>query len=852
MATLLPRAAALAGQLWRERSLVLVAEPGAGKTTLLPPALLAHPEAPPGQIWVLEPRRLAARLAATYVAAAAKGPVGGRVGYRVRFDDATSADTRLVYMTDGMLQQRLTRDPTLQGVACVLFDEFHGRSLAQDAGLAALCALRAQGRLRAAIGVMSATLEHERVAAVLGGCTPAFVSGRTYPVDVHHLPARAGPDLAREVARALAQVLAQPLDAADAAGGGVLVFLPGARAIEKALQATASLAARHRLRCLPLHASLPPAEQQRPFAPDPAGRRTVVFATNVAETSLTLPGVRWVIDAGLAKQARQLPLSGITQLVEGPISQASAVQRAGRAGRVAPGACLRLYTAADWRRRPAFDVPEVARLDLAETLLFFAHVGLGPVQSLPFVDPVPPAAQAGAEELLRQLGALDASGAITAQGRRLAALPVHPRLGRMLLEAERLGVVEAASEVATALAEDLAPLPGGRPDAAHGANGDLSLLRRLVHAAPHARRVAQGLRRALAAGRGSRAHSPRPLDPDAALAAAARAGFADRVGRRLPPLGPRPGELALAMARGGPALLAAGSQARGHPFVVALRAEVRGGGVAAPGPVRPHVRWAVDLSAEALLEAGEPWVRADEASSFDAGRDRVMRHERLTYDGLTLLEEVRPETDPTRALPALREAFWRGPGALPAFTAACEALAVRLRLAAQLAPEQGLGPQDAVADEVRTAVDAALGAWLQNGASLRALDAEALLAAARAALPPACIRALHTWTPDHVVLPHGKRLAITYGEGAPPFVESYLQDFFGAATGPAVAGGRLPLVVHLWGPNRRALQVTKDLAGFWREHYPKLRPALARRYPRHAWPEDPASARPPVRPHRSR
>ena len=200
--------------------------------------------------------------------------------------------------------------------------------------------------------------------------------------------------------------------------------------------------------------------------------------------------------------------------------------------------------------------------------------------------------------------------------------------------------------------------------------------------------------------------------------------------------------------------------------------------------------------------------------------------------------------DDTLTVAVLRFAATRVHVETAPVTAACDALAVRLRLAAHLAPELGLGPQDAAADHVRTAVDAALGAWLQEGASLRALDPEALLAAARAALPPACTRALREWAPDHVMLPHGKRLAITYGEGAPPYVQSYLQDFFGAATGPTVAGGRLPLVVHLWGPNRRALQVTKDLAGFWREHYPKLRPALARRYPRHAWPDEPATARP--------
>lgn len=476
---------------------------------------------------------------------------------------------------------------------------------------------------------------------------------------------------------------------------------------------------------------------------------------------------------------------------------------------------------------------------------------------LPWVDPIAPAAHQAAEALLQQLGALNGAGALTPLGRRLSALPLHPRLGRMLVEAARLGVLGPACEVAAALDEDLEPPRGPSPHAAptHGAESDLGLLRRLVRGAPHAQRVAQTLRRAVGASAAEntrdKAQAPRASagDVEDALARAALAGFGDRVGRRLPPLGPRPGELPVAMARGGPGVLAAGSQARTHAFVVALRADVRVAAphaqTRAPGPARPHIRWAVDVPAEVLLDAAGPWVQAEEERSFDAARGRVLCRERLTYDGLTLVEEVRPEADPARALPTLAEAFWRTPGAQPAFVATLAALTARLRLAAELLPALQLGDAADIEAAVRAAVDAALAAWAQGGASLNALEPEALWPAAREALPPNYGRALREAVPESVSLPHGKRLHVTYGDGAPPFVESYLQDFFGAAEGPALAQGRLPLVVHLWGPNRRALQVTRDLASFWREHYPKLRPALARRYPKHVWPLDPANARPP-------
>ncbi|HET6345869.1 MAG TPA: helicase-related protein, partial [Myxococcota bacterium] len=377
-------------------NLVLVAEPGAGKTTRVPRMLAEESDA--GEIWVLEPRRLAARMAARFVAAELGEAIGERVGYRVRFDDATGPRTRLLYMTEALLLRQLLHDPTLRRVRAVVFDEFHGRSLASDLGLAALRHLQLARRPDLQLVVMSATLEAEPIATFLGDAPVLRVPGRQHPVDIAHLPHKDTRPLESQVAAAVAAQVSTGLE------GDVLVFLPGMAEIRRAEAACRGLAARHDLLVVPLHGSLEPADQDR--AVKPAPRRKVILSTNVAETSVTIDGVAVVIDSGLAREASHDPWSGIATLRLGPISQAAATQRAGRAGRTRPGRCQRLYTLVDYKNRPAHSPPELQRLDLTEMALLLAALGLPPLTELACVDPPPEAAAAAAQTLLTRLGAL--------------------------------------------------------------------------------------------------------------------------------------------------------------------------------------------------------------------------------------------------------------------------------------------------------------------------------------------------------------------------------------------------------------------------------------------------------------
>ena len=428
--------------LWRHGALVLCAEPGAGKTTLVPWALAQHPAARPGQIWVLEPRRLAARMAAAFVARGLGEAVGQRVGHRMRDDDVTGPRTRLVYMTQGLLGRLMLRQPRLPQVACIIFDEFHERTLGTDVTLGALAHRRRIGLPGPALLVMSATLAAEPVADLLQQAPIVKVAGRRFPVAITHVPHRSQDPLEVQVARAVGQVAAV-VPPEGARLGHVLTFLPGARGIDRAARACAQVAARCKLAIAPLHGGLPAAAQDAAVAQ--GGGRRLILATNVAETSLTIEGVTHVIDAGLANIARDAPLTGVRSLITEPISQAAAIQRAGRAGRTGPGSCLRLYTLADYRQRPPFEMPEILRLDVAEAILWLSALGLPDLQALPLLDRPAPSATALALATLARLGAWHQAG-ITPLGRTLLALPLHPRLGAVALAAQGLGIAALGAD----------------------------------------------------------------------------------------------------------------------------------------------------------------------------------------------------------------------------------------------------------------------------------------------------------------------------------------------------------------------------------------------------------------------
>ena len=837
--------------LRRGPSLVVEAPPGAGKTTRIPRALLEAGLAGTGEVVVLEPRRLAARMAARRVAEEMGERPGETVGWQVRFEEVAGPRTRLRYVTEGLLTRRLVAGPALPGVGAVVLDEFHERHLQGDLALALLRRLQETSRPDLAIVVMSATLDAAPVARFLDA--PSVRSeGRLFEVALDHLtPADAARDDRLE--DRVAQAVRRAMD--ESPSGDVLVFLPGMAEIRRAAQACAPLARRLGLDVLPLHGDLSPEEQDR--AVRPGARRKVVLSTNVAESSVTIDGVTVVIDSGLARVASHSPWSGLPRLEVRRVSRASATQRAGRAGRTAPGRCLRLYTRHDFDTRPEFDVPEILREDLSEPLLAVASLG-GP--ELRWLDAPPEAAAAAARELLRDLGALDPSGAITPRGRRLLRFPLHPRLARLVVEADDRGAGRSGALLAALLAErdvrERAPDRGrGTPPTGPS---DLLELAHLVEQAAAARLdpdrvralgLSPGAVQAVERSRRqiaqlvSRGTSQRGAaeDSEEALLLATLAAYPDRVARRR-----APGSADVVLAGGGSARLDEASVVRDAPLLVAIDADERrdrrpsGQG---PSPGRGGqvlVRVASAVTPEMLLELFPDALRWEEELSWNAEAERVDAFERMRYRDLVLEESRKPAPDPERAAAMLADAALARGARTFAEEGDVDRLLARVAFVARAAPGSGIAPlgEEDVAEALREAC-----AGRRSFAGLREAGlVEVLLGR----LPPERRALLERLAPERVTLGGGRGVRVNYEAGdKPPWVESRLQDFFGAVRGPAIGGGQVPLVLHLLAPNQRAVQVTTDLAGFWDRHYPALRRELMRRYPRHAWPEDPRTARPP-------
>jgi ATP-dependent helicase HrpB len=837
----------IAGALREGRSLVLEAPPGAGKTTRVPPALLRAGVAGGGEVLVLEPRRLAARLAARRVAAEMGERPGETVGWQVRFEEVAGPQTRLRYVTEGLLTRRLLSSPTLPGVGVVVLDEFHERNLPGDLGLALLRRLQRSARPDLRLVVMSATLDAGPVARFLDA--PRLRSeGRRFEVAVEHLsPEEARPEARLEdlVARAVRRLLREGTE------GDVLVFLPGAAEIRRAREVLGDLAASEGIDLLPLHGDLPPEEQDRAVLPGP--RRKVILSTNVAETSVTIEGVAAVVDSGLARVASHSPWSGLPTLEVRKVSRASAAQRAGRAGRTGPGRALRLYTRHDHDARPEHDLPEILREDLSETMLAVAAAGVP--AGLEWLDPPPAAAWEAARALLLRLGAIDGAGALTGLGRRMARFPLHPRLGRLVVEAAARGAPAGGALLAAILGErdlrDRRALEGaGLPPTGPS---DLLELAHLFEEAARARLAPDRLRRLglvpgaaqaidrsrrqlerLARGEPRSGEGEGEGGEDDALLLATLAAYPDRVARRR-----APGSDEVVLAGGGSARLDPVSVVREAGLLVAVDAGERRGDRPGAGRGEVRVRIASAVTPEMLLELFPDALRYEEALSWNAGAERVDAVERLLFGDLVLEESRAARADPGKVAALLAEqALGLGPRAF-AEEGAIDRLLARIDFTARHAPESGLAPpsEEDLARALR-----ALCAGRRSFAELREAGLpEALLAP----LAPAARAALERTAPDRVTLPGGRGVRVRYEAGKPPWIESRLQDFFGMAEGPKLAGGGVPLVLHLLAPNQRAVQVTTDLAGFWARHYPALRRELGRRYPRHAWPEDPRTAAPP-------
>ncbi|HJU84506.1 MAG TPA: ATP-dependent helicase HrpB [Holophagaceae bacterium] len=806
----------LCASLRTRPNLVLSAEPGAGKTTRVPRALLEAGLLGDSECWILEPRRLAARLAASRVADEMGEALGGTVGYAVRFEQKVSKATRLRFVTEGLLLRRLQGDPALKGIAAVVLDEFHERHLHTDLALTLLRRLQRGARPDLKLLVMSATLDAGPIAAFLDA--PAFRSeGRSFPIEQRH---RLRPDdrpIQIQVRESVETLFAEGLK------GHVLVFLPGAAEIRACLKECEATAQRLDLRLFPLHGELSVEAQQAALAPSP--RPKVIFSTNVAESSVTLDGIAAVIDSGLGREARHSPWSGLSTLQTVRVSQARCVQRAGRSGRTGPGLCVRLFPQADFENRPSFDPPELQRADLAEALLGLHALGIGDPSRVHWFEAPPEAPMKAAEKLLRELDALDAGGALTSIGRRMLDLPLHPRLARLVVAGEDLGIPRLA-RLGAALLEtgDLAARQGlDRRNEIKGPALESDLLLRVdqYHEA-EAASFSAGACRAAGLDPGAvhrakqafhalerhRADAPEPADAEARLLRALLRAYPDRVARK-------GGGKTFALCEGGGAALGPDSRVQREDLILVLEATGSGASVT--------LRAASKLEADWILDAFPERLREEDVFSYNAARGRVEQVSGLWY-GAVCLDETRRAADPSdpRAAALLAQAA-QGRNLGEAFDRLLQRATFLRRHRPELELPEDLG--NALLVQACTGL-----------ASLKELEATDWAWTFRARFGEAAAQLLDKWAPETIQLPKGRPAKIQY-DGATPWVAARLQDFWGLKKGPTLAGGAVPLVLHLLAPNMRALQVTTDLAGFWERAYKELRPALSRRYPKHHWPE---------------
>ncbi len=818
------------------RSLVLVAAPGAGKTTRVPPAILkaglldpAHPN-----LVMLQPRRVAARTVAARIADENHWTLGEQVGYHVRFDRKLGPRTRLRVLTEGILTRQLLDDPFLEGVGAVLLDEFHERSLFTDVAVALLREVQQTVRPDLILVIMSATLDAGPVAAFLGDCPVIQAPGRTYPVEIRYEPDAAA-QLPFRVAAAVQRVLDEP------DGGDVLAFLPGAEEIRRAQQALEAVAQQKNVLVLPLFGSLPPAEQD--LALRPADRRKVILATNIAETSLTIDGVRTVVDGGFARVASYDVERGLDRLDLQRISKASATQRAGRAGRTAPGRCVRLWSEKEQHLLDDFELPDVHRVDLASTVLALHAWGKSDVRRFGWYEPPTDAALSAAEELLAMLGALTDAGQITPMGQKLSAVPAHPRLARLLLSAAELGLLFEGASLAALMSEKDIVLPGRRDTAFRGptTTGSSDLIYRL-----HLLEDAERQRFApflFDAG----------VDPAAARQAAKTRDELLRVGRQLggsrPEVATEENLLRLPLnaypdrvCRRRESDPAAGVMVGGGGVRLANESTVRKGDYFLAVDVRhdprsvtreASVRVASGVDVQWLHEMFPMSIRRERGAEYDPQRQRVVGFVRTWYRDLLLEDDRNAAVDAATAGEALAKAL--RPKAVEMFASdeSSAMLLARVALLRQYLPERdwpAFSPEE---------LGQLLAEQCAGKRSVEELHRGGLVNALRASLIYPLDRLLEEHAPEGLDVPSGSRIKLDYALGQPPVLAARLQELFGWTETPRVAGGRVRVRLHLLGPNYRPVQVTDDLQNFWATTYFQVRKDLRARYPKHAWPEDP-------------
>ena len=799
----------LGAALEGDGSAVLVAPPGAGKTTLVPLALLESGWIGKGRIVLLEPRRLAARAAARRMASLIGEEPGGTVGFAMRMESRISNRTRILVATEGILSRMILDDPELQGISAVIFDEFHERSLDADFGLA--LALDVKGALRPDLRllVMSATLDGARVARLLGGAPVIESLGRSFPVAIRHEERAPGEPVEKAMAGAIRRAIAGE-------GGSILAFLPGQREILRTAEMLTG-AVPDPIDIAPLYGALDGTAQDRAIAPALPGKRKVVLATSIAETSITIEGVRIVIDSGLARQPRYEPSSGLTRLETVRVSRASADQRAGRAGRTGPGVAIRLWRAEQTNALLPFSPPEITEADLSGLVLDCAAFGVTEPSRLAFLDPPPAPALAEARRLLRALDAIGADGRITEEGLAMRRLAVPARLAHMVVEGARKGYGDEAAVLAVLMTE-------------RGLGGDaIDLEVRLSHF--------------------RRDRSPRAAAVRKLAANLARATHKTQVGSDSPPSA---GELLLhawpdrvAMARGAPGryVLANGSGAvidetdalAKEKFLVV--ADLRGSAQNA------RIASAVRVGEGEIGQVLGDRIERETLSGFDAVKNAVRRREIQRLGALVLSERPLPPPSGEEADKAIIDLVrQRGLDLLPWSEAA---LTLRQRLAWLHAT---LGePWPDVADEALLAgLDQWLLPFLTGEASPARIPAAQVKDALFACVPHQLQRQLDRLAPTHFEAPSGSHIPIRYGSGEPTLAIR-VQELFGLDTHPALGGGKVPLTLELLSPAHRPIQTTRDLPGFWRGSWSEVRAAMRGRYPKHPWPENPLQAEPTSR-----
>ena len=799
----------LAQALSKTSTAVLVAPPGAGKTTRVPLALLDEPWTKGGKIIVLEPRRIAARAAAERMAQTIGERVGETVGYRVRFGSKVSKATRIEVVTEGIFSRQIVGDPELRGVAAVLFDEFHERSLDADLGLA--LARDAQQGLREdlRILVMSATLDGARVAKLLGDAPVVESEGRAFPVETRYLGRKSDAPIDRQMADAIASALR-----ADA--GSVLAFLPGAAEIRRTETMLKERVHDASVEIVPLFGALDAAVQDRAIAPAPKGQRKVVLATSIAETSLTIDGVRIVVDSGLARVPRYEPDIGLTRLETVRAARAAIDQRRGRAGRTEPGVCYRLWDEPQTASLDAYTQPEILSSDLSSLVLDLAQWGVSDPASLAFLDPPPAPAWKEACVLLRELGALDADGRITAEGKSLRALALPPRLARMIVDAHRFGCGEDAAMIAAVLTER----------GLGGDNADLDVRRDQFRRdrsqrANAARQQAERWASQVATGEGKPAKDE-SLSTGVMLALA----FPDRIARNR-------GNGSFVLANGRGAAVEQTSALAKAPFIAVGELT----GIAAQG----RILLAAPITiAEIETHFGDQ-IESENEVTFDRGAMALRARKRRRLGAVTLNEATMPiAPDETTARILADGLAAAGFDRLP-WSKALTQWRDRVMFLRAAEGDEWPDLSDAALAESR---EQWLVPALTDKTSLASFSASDLSDAMMALLPWNMRTRLDREAPTHFEAPTGSMVPIDYEAEEGPKIAIRLQELFGLNVHPSIANGRRPLVVELLSPAHRPVQVTRDLPGFWKGSYAAVRSDLRGRYPRHPWPDDPANAEP--------